>query len=156
MNKHLKNLEQQMTTIPIIEIHLDSEFNKKNIHTVLKRAHGCSFYHLSQEKLMPKNKINLETATEYLAKPSNIQPDNLAIFIQYNNNYPKLSLFDNGKGGLVLRLSSLGNKTDISPYILFLMDITQDLPIFSMNTITDGSECAWYYGQGAASAKSVC
>lgn len=146
-----------MTTIPVIEIYFDATFTKENVVSILKRAQSlnCLFYHLVDKKVDTdnKNQLNLEEAVEYLGALASKKTNDRSILIKKNGQCLTLSLYDCGNSELTLRLSSIENKNDITSYILFLMDISQDLPIFSMNTITDGSKCEWHYGQEAANNK---
>lgn len=148
-----------MKTAPVIEVNLDTYFDKESIVLVLTnfQKFGCTFYHLSDQEKDPKLRIpiTLETAAEYLYNALNREPNIFGILCKYKDKFIVLSLFNSSPfySSLSLRISDLGSKDDIRPWILFLMDVTHGAPISFISTITDGSSCEWEYGQIAESKK---
>lgn len=150
-----------MKTTPVLEVNLDTYFNKENIVHVLTnlQKYGCTFYHLAEQEINSelRTPITLETAAEYLYNALNREPNIFGILCKYKDQFIILSLFNSSPfySCLSLRISDLGSKDDIRPWIKFLMDVTHGARISSMDTITDGSSCEWEYGQIASESKDL-
>ncbi|MGE0009220.1 MAG: hypothetical protein AB7F19_01650 [Candidatus Babeliales bacterium] len=148
-----------MHNIPLIQIQLACSFSEEYITLILKRLHNvnCFFFHLSEKEKSPeiRNKISLETAAEYLSNPLNREPNILGILVNIKTYYFVLTIYSNDSlaSALCLGISPLEATTDISPWVLSLLNIVQGAPIESISTINKGSSSYWEYGRIAESKR---
>ncbi len=129
-------------TIPIIELTLDTKFNKNSIFSILSKAQEthCKFYVLKTQQIN-QEELSINAATIYLSDPSNQEPNNRSILIAHNSNTMRISLFADTSNFLTIRLSLINTKADLEPCVLFLLEITEAVPIFAMNTLKDDTSC---------------